>query len=57
MRQYGKQWGTIKKCYGEKGQILENRNSAQLKDKARSEFNRRRRERIDTDVFAIIDYS
>ncbi|GET50967.1 hypothetical protein GLOIN_2v1589342 [Rhizophagus irregularis DAOM 181602=DAOM 197198] len=33
MRQYGKQWAAIKKNYGEKGQVLENRSAGQLKDK------------------------
>lgn len=54
MRQFGKQWSAIKKSYGEKGQVLENRSAGQLKDKARSELGRRKRENIDHGVFAII---
>ncbi|GES98830.1 protein TBF1 [Rhizophagus clarus] len=57
MRHYGKQWTTIKKIYGEEGQALENRTAIQLKDKARCEFNRRKRYCIDTGVFAIVEHS
>lgn len=55
MRQHGKQWTTIKKNYGEKGQILENRSAAKLKDKARCEYHRRQRDGIEAGVFGIMD--
>jgi hypothetical protein len=55
MRQHGKQWATIKKNYGDKGQILEKRTAPNLKDKARSELNRRQRDGIEAGIFGIMD--
>lgn len=55
MRQHGKQWTIIKRNYGKKGQALENRSAAKLKDKARCEHNRRQRDGIEVGVFGIMD--
>ena len=55
MREYGKSWSKIKKSYGGPGQILERRNQGQLKDKARSEFDRRLKDKIELGVFGILE--
>jgi hypothetical protein len=55
MRKHGKAWASIKKDYGNKGQVLESRTQTQLKDKARSEFLRRLREGIEPGVFGIME--
>ncbi|CAI2172417.1 14515_t:CDS:2 [Funneliformis geosporum] len=55
MREHGKAWSKIERDYGGPGQVLERRKQGQLKDKARSEYNRRQKDNIELGVFGIFE--
>ncbi|CAG8695325.1 3767_t:CDS:2, partial [Funneliformis mosseae] len=55
MREHGKAWSKIKRDYGGPGQVLERRRQGQLKDKARSEYERRQKDNIELGVFEIFE--